>query len=349
MKNNFGYSFGAAAFITAAFLLNTGTAAYADVAQAQTADAQTQTSLTHNLQQISSPSNPASPLTLQADAAAVPVTLDGSKLLTNVPLDEFEESDTRTASIHYLMNYALTKASPTQLYEAQALTTAPMPEFIQSLPSDPAVPLPTQPTEGEIDVTKLFEGKCTEAGDTFNGSLSCLQEYADNSVRDVSIHYLTEGNVYKRQTISTEFDAKGHRLSKRSVRYRADYVFREGKRIKTVERFDIVLRPLTGKITRELIVVQYHAQTEKTKKVTWAKYRQIGEEMSAEISHHAYLTYDEAGLPLKGRVEKWQDRQVVDTLLNWNLATNQTFRVEQSDWQTWEGWLQRIILSAIYP
>lgn len=347
MKNTFGYSFGAAIFIVAAFLLNTGTT-YADVAQAQPAEAQAPTSLTRNLQQIPPTSNPASPLTLQADVPATPATLGGAKLLTNVPLDEFEETETRTSSVHYLMNYALTKASPMAIHDAQALTTVPMPEFIQSVATEP-VPLPTQSTEGEIDVTKLFEGKCTEAGDAFNGSLTCLQEYADKSVRDVSIHYLTEGNVYKRQTISTEFDADGHRLNKRSVRYRADYVFEDGKRLKTVERFDIVNRPLTGKITRELIVVQYHPQSEKTKKVTWAKYRQIGEEMSAEISHHAYLTYDEAGQPIKGRAEKWQDRQVVDTLLNWNLAKNQTFKIEESDWQTWEGWLQRIILSAIYP
>ncbi|MFZ5801769.1 MAG: hypothetical protein ACOY3K_01470 [Candidatus Omnitrophota bacterium] len=191
--------------------------------------------------------------------------------------------------------------------------------------------------------------QCSKNGDEANGYRYCVKKFSDGTVEVARTDIETFGESVKKQTVIQEFDARELLIHKKSVRQKTDYLFQEGKRIKSIEHFDIVERPFRGKITREFIILEYFPESGRIRKLTWAKYRQMGDEMLAEITHHAYFTYDFAGNPLRGKVEKWENFKVADTLMSWNRAKNPHFRIEESDWRDWESRFLNLVTAASNP
>ncbi|MCM8776430.1 MAG: hypothetical protein NC930_08830 [Candidatus Omnitrophica bacterium] len=245
-------------------------------------------------------------------------------------------SDGMDTSIRFLMDQALSKPSRARVNDAE-------PERFDKTAVRKVNKRKT------IDVPQQRNNHCREMGNRQKGSLFCVHPYSDGSFREVIIHYLREGNIYRRQTLTTDFAPDGRRLDRKSVLQKVIYDTSLDVTAKKVEYFDIIIKPYRGPKTRQWVIVQYHSDRGHVERITWAKYRQIGKTDFGEITYHANLTYDHMGQPVRGRVEKWQNEEIANVFLDWKAQSHSTPGLEKGVWNRWENWLHKIIRSAVYP
>ncbi|MFA6600531.1 MAG: hypothetical protein WC352_05975 [Candidatus Omnitrophota bacterium] len=175
-------------------------------------------------------------------------------------------------------------------------------------------PLSYPAVQAEKNLAQILSSQCETAGDDARGRETCSRVYSNGRVLKAIRHHETEGNIEKHQLILTELDLQGHAMGSKTIRQKIEYAEDSQRKIKTKEYFDIVKRPLEGKITRELIVHEYAAETGLAVHTTWTKYRQIDDQAFASLQYHVALSYDREGNPLEGTVEKWAEGKLTETL-----------------------------------
>lgn len=160
----------------------------------------------------------------------------------------------------------------------------------------------------------LSSQNCTGTGDEFEGSLTCRQSYPNGDSLLLTTDYETFGNELKAQTRIARRDTSGLEKESKTIRHKIRYSYLGKQKVKEAEFFDIVLRPPSGRVTREIFLYEYYGGRQQLKTAVWTFYRRIGRSSLALLSYHASLAYDPQGKPLKANVNKYQEGVKVEEL-----------------------------------
>jgi len=204
-----------------------------------------------------------------------------------------------------------------------------------------------KPQDISFEEVKGQGKQCTAAGDTGQGSQSCLKRNEDGSFAEIESHWEQFGNESKKQVITKNYGSNGDQMSEETIRIKSSHTsLADGKKILEKESIDIVKQPAQGKVTRDLIVKNY--EKGQLTKVTWAHYIEnpnIGA-LKAGLAHHAVLYY-EKGQVKAGFANQYNNGRVVDTLLNYNPAKNPNLRLELTGITKWSNWIDQLIQTPL--
>lgn len=192
----------------------------------------------------------------------------------------------------------------------------------------------------KIQVKELISNDCTEENGRGGKITRCLESYSDGSAKERIDQNFGSTTKQKRQLIITQYDSNGQRIDRKSIRHMKTFTT-DGELV--AEHVDIVTRPYTGKILREFMIHNIDEKTRNTTKLIWTKYKQIEDQMIAEISHHAVLNFDRTGKAKNGRAEIWDGEKVIDTRLNVDTIKFPAIRVERTSWGQWESRIKNMI------
>ena len=203
--------------------------------------------------------------------------------------------------------------------------------------------------ENPEGVTTLISETCKQQGETGEGVLSCNRLYSNGHRATVVTQRAAAGDEFKLQSVIKEYGRSDQLVSTKTIRQRIDYNYYEEDKGKERELLDIVHEAEGKPTVRELLIRQYHLDTGKMKRLTWARYEQVEDSKTATLIYHASLRYDSDGAPMRGVAEHWNAGKKIESYLNWNaLAPNRPGLSRQS-WHAWESWIQNISLQAYLP
>lgn len=196
----------------------------------------------------------------------------------------------------------------------------------------------------EDALKKIINKNCTEKIDGKRSNISCFETKENGAVIKTETFIAEEVDEYKKQTVISETSPSGNRMTKKSIRHKVQYDFKDSQKEVNTEYFDVVTRSTHEPVIRELMIRQYDPQTHKVTKLTWTKYRQIEESKFAEIENHVALSFSPSGEPLRGRVEKWRDGQVSKTVARWNPSN---LRFQSAEWKNWQNQISAMMNQVV--
>ncbi len=168
----------------------------------------------------------------------------------------------------------------------------------------------------------------------------CQSVLSDGSMMTLENHAEKAWNEFKEQAILTIQNSEKQIMHQRVIRHKIQFTSsKQTKRVK--ESFDIVRYPKDDKTTREFVVLEYRPDGKDVRRVYYSKYSQIGDTAEASLIYHTVLTYDEKGMPLKGRAESWKDAQKSKELFRWDRRLQGTEGFDAELWQQWESMAAR--------
>lgn len=170
--------------------------------------------------------------------------------------------------------------------------------------------------------------------------------FSDGSSMEIISQHVDGGDEYKHQLIMIKFDPEGKRVCRKSIKHKILYTYRNNKKVKETDFYDIITRPTDSKITREFIVKQYALTSGNPTHMTWVKYKQIDDTSTADLFRYLVLSYDHEGNPQKGIGEKWFEGEKIGTFFNWNKTANKILESEKSEWIKWENRIQDPMFQA---
>lgn len=176
--------------------------------------------------------------------------------------------------------------------------------------------------------------ECRRSEASQGGDISCKQVFSDSTYATAEIHYEWAWEELKIQTILNLFTAKGESAEQRIIRRKIEFKG-EKKNVRRQESLDIVLQVPGLPMTREVIIFKYAQDGKTIHQVFYAKYDQIADISWASLAYHASLAYDEKGLPLKGKAERWKDGKKVADMFRWHRFSQ---GAENFDGQLWGQW-----------
>jgi len=184
---------------------------------------------------------------------------------------------------------------------------------------------------------------CDESGDIIIGHSRCTQTFSNGAYVETIREYHFLGDEHKIQVLISEYDANGLLVKETSVRKKTLFHYDEANgKFEESSYLDVIVSPLHGRMTRELLVDIYDENSKEAKQRTWTRYIQTGDSDSADLSHHASLLYDSKGKPYKGIAEIWKQGQRADTLLNWSRNEHKFLKVRYTTWYQWENWMNQL-------
>jgi hypothetical protein len=199
------------------------------------------------------------------------------------------------------------------------------------------------------EVALLVSEQCSQNGNAAEGTSSCARVYSNGHRATVLTQNANEGDELKHQTVIEEFDGDNTLLYRKTIRHRVDYNYQNDQKAKEKELFDIIYQPTGRKTTRELMVYEYFLDTGKTKSLSWTQYKQIANQLKAELVYHALLRYSNDGTPDRGLAERWDQGKKAETFMNWSRRAGSFASLDGETWGQWESWIQNVSLQAYLP
>lgn len=214
--------------------------------------------------------------------------------------------------------------------------------------SAPSIPVLSD-RQDKAEVALLVSEKCSQENSGGEGFGSCSRVYSNGHYAKVLTERAKDGDESKQQTVIEEYDPMDQLVFKKTIRHRIDYTYRDDKKVKEREFYDIVSQPAGKKTTRELMIHQYFLDTGKLKSMFWTQYNQIGQEARAGLVYHAVVHYAEDGSPERGIAEKWAHGKKIATYMNWSRWAHGYADMDLETWDQWESWIRSAALQAYLP
>lgn len=217
------------------------------------------------------------------------------------------------------------------------------PSPMTSPSQEPLMP-PENPSAENL---KILVG--TTCSDAYEGNhSSCMRTFSDQSVEKIETKETEQGDEIRKQVTITTLDALNRIEQLKSIYHGTQYqseVEDAEKRKKEFEFLEFLdIHP--EKSFKEILIYDYHPQSQKIQKMTWAKYSFDEDSSQSHLLAHAYLTYDAQGNPDKGLAESIESGNFMAEVLEGKMQESTHRNLLQKQWKVWENWMKSRYLSA---